>query len=399
MGETPAPKTRASAPDAHARALSPGTYVLRNLRRVLPLFAIQALVTSLLILIITPTNAFQATALANIRPLDTFTIVTPRLRRVFDEDLLELLDKNPAMEQRVDAKMFWVSTPMIIGESYAPIIALREEVRAAFMAKVDSRLIRGVLPARGSDGVVLHEAVVRARGMTLGQEFGRLVDKSDSTPGKFTLVGILAGDARVGVADYDYASRPLFVLARRDPFQVIYALPDRKSESDAYLHAAQDADEESAFRVVDAAYVRARLDQTMENLPLVIGFITASVAIIVALVVSLLNVIAFQVRVDEFGLLLALGHRRARLVRKLSWETGIVAASGWICGLGLGLLGVALYDHFALEPKGIVMQLVDPLPLLFSLSVPVLSMLTGAVALGRRLHRMDPVAVIQRRGV
>ena len=385
-------------PAGRRAALSPWIYVRRNLRRIAPLFAIQALVTSLLVLIITPTNAFEATALANLRPLETFTIVTPRLKRAFDDELHALLDANPAQAQRVDAKMFWISTPMIIGESYAPILAVRAEVRDDFLAKVGSRLIEGTFPEPGSDGVVLHEAVVRARGMQIGQAFGRLVDKADSTPGRFTLVGILDGDARVGVADFDYASQPLFVLARRDPFQIIYATPGRKAESDAYLHAARDAEEEEAFRVVDAAFVRSTLEKTMANLPLVIGFITGSVAIIVALVVSLLNVIAFQVRVDEFGLLLAVGHRRGRLVRKLFSETAIVAASSWLVGLGIGLGGVWLYDDLALEPKGIVMQIVDPLPLLFSLSVPVLSTLTGAVALGRRLHRMDPVAVIQRRG-
>jgi hypothetical protein len=387
-----------AAPDPRRAALSPWIYVRRNLRRVAPLLAIQALVTSLLVLIITPTNAFQATALANIRPLDTFTIVTPRLKRVFDDELFALLDANPAMERRVDAKMFWISTPMIVGESYAPIIAVRADVRDDFLAKVGSTLIEGAFPESGSDGVVLHEAVVRARGMALGQAFGRLVDKSDSTPGRFTLVGILAGEARMGVADFDYASQPLFVLARRDPFQVIYAESGNKRASDAYLHAAKDAEDEEAFRVVDADFVRTQLEQTMSNLPLVIGFITASVAIIVALVVSLLNVIAFQIRIDEFGLLLAVGHRRSRLVRKLVVETTIVAVSGWLVGLLVGLGGLWLYDHLALEPKGIVMRIVDPLPLLFSLSVPVFSTLTGAIALGRRLHRMDPVAVIQRRG-
>ena len=379
-------------------ALSARTYVRRNLRRVLPLFAIQALVTCLLVLIITPTNAFEATALANIRPLDTFTIVTPRLKRSFDDELLGLLDANPALERRVDAKMFWISTPMIVGESYAPIIAIQEDARDDFLRKVGSELIEGAFPAAGTDGVVLHEAVVRARGMRLGQAFGRLVDKNDSTPGRFTLVGILSGEARMGVADFDYASQPMFVLARRDPFQLIYATPGRKAESDRYLHAARDADDEEAFRVVDAAFVRKTIDRTMQNLPLVIGFITGAVAIIVALVVSLLNVIAFQVRVDEFGLLLAVGHRRGRLVRKLVGETLLVAVSAWLTGLALGLVGVMIYDRLALEPKGIVLEAVDPLPLLFSLSVPVLSTLTGAIALGRRLHRMDPVAVIQRRG-
>ena len=84
---------------------------------------------------------------------------------------------------------------------------------------------------------------------------------------------------------------------------------------------------------------------------------------------------------------------------KLALETGLVALGGWAFGLLLGLVGLSIYDTFWLQPKGIVMHVVDPQPLLFSLFVPVLSALTGGVALSRRLHRMDPVAVIQRRGV
>ncbi len=381
------------------RALSPWTYLRRNPRRIAPLFAIQALVTCLLVLIITPTNAFEATAEANIRPLQVFTIVSPRLRREFDEELLAALDKNPHMASRVRAKMLWVRTPMIVGEGYAPLIALPQEVRGAFLKRVGLTLTAGRLPEPGKDGAALHEAVVQARGMQLGDTFGQLVDRTDATPGRFTLVGILRGESRLGLADLEYASQPYFVLARQDPFQVIYALPGQKAASDAYLHAAAHEDGTEALRVVDDAFVRSRIEAGLRNLPLVIGFITFSVAIVVALVIALLNVIAFQVRVDEFGLFLAIGHSRQRLVVKLAIEAFLVALLAWGVGLGLGLLGVWAYKVTWLEPRGILMHVVDARPLLFSISVPLLSTVTGAFALARRLHRMDPVAVIQRRGV
>ncbi|MDA1194716.1 MAG: FtsX-like permease family protein [Planctomycetota bacterium] len=384
---------------AARRALSPWTYLLRNPRRILPLFGIQALVTCLLVLIITPTNAFEATAEANVRPLEIFTIVSPRLRREFDEELLAVLDANPHQQERVRAKMLWVRTPMIVGEGYAPLIALPVEVRDAFLKRVELTLVDGRLPEPGEDGAVLHEAVVRARGMKLGDKFGQLIDPTDPTPGRFTLVGTLAGESRMGIADFAYADQPFFVLARRDPFQVVYANAGAKDASDAYLHAATQEDGESAFRVVDDDYVRGRIEANLKNLPLILGFITFSVAIVVALVIALLNMIAFQVRVDEFGLLLAIGHARRRLVGKLAAEAFAVAATGWLVGLALGLLGVWIYDQVWLAPQGILLRVLDPRPLLFSMSVPVLSTLTGAIALARRLRRMDPVAVIQRRGV
>ncbi|MDF1700975.1 MAG: ABC transporter permease [Planctomycetota bacterium] len=224
------------------------------------------------------------------------------------------------------------------------------------------------------------------------------MNPADSTPGRFTLVGILAGESRLGMADFEYANNPFFVLARRRPFQIVYAQPGQKDTSDAYLHAAKQEDGEAAFRVIDASYIRSRIEKTMRNLPLIIGFITFSVAFVVALVIALLNVIAFQVRIDEFGMFLAIGHSRRRLVVKLAVEAAAVALVAWGAGLAVGWLGVWAYDRAWLEPRGILMDILDPRPILFSLSVPVLSTLTGAVALARRLHRMDPVAVIQRRG-
>ncbi len=389
----------AAKPPPPVRALSPWTYLLRNPRRIAPVFAIQALVTTLLVLIITPTNAFEATARANIRPLEVFTIVSPRVRRDFDEELVGILDDNVAQEQRVKAKMFWLRTPMIVGEGYAPMIALPREVWPQFLDKLSSTLIEGRMPESGQDGAVLHEAVVRARGMKLGDKFGQLVNPQDATPGRFTLVGVLGGYARIGLASYAYASEPYFVLARRPEFRVIYAREGRKAASDTYLRDAKHEDGEPAFRVVDATFVEKRIAKTLANVPVIIGFITFSVGVVVALVISLLNVISFQVRVDEFGVYLAVGHQRWPLVRKLAIETAAVAVSAWVVGLAVGLAGVWLYRDLWLEPRGIVMTVVDPRPLLFSLSVPVFSTLTGAIALGRRLHRMDPVTVIQRRGV
>lgn len=383
---------------AARRALSPWTYLRRSPRRVLPLFGIQALVTCLLVLIITPTNAFEATAKVGVRPLEIFTIVSPRVRADFDDELLGKLDANPHLQDRVRVKMLWISTPMIVGEGFAPLIALPDEVRPTFLERVGIELVEGTLPEPKTDGVALHEAIVRARGMALGDSFGRLVDPADSTPGRFTLVGILRGDSRVGIADFAYADNPFFVLARQRPFQLVYARPGVKDASDAYLHGVTQDDGEAAFRVVDDDYIRARIEKLLTNVPLIIGFITFSVAFVVALVIALLNVIAFQVRLDEFGMLLAIGHARWRLVRKLAAEAAIVSVAAWLVGLAVGLFGVWLYDRLYLEPRGIVITLLDPTPLLFSLTVPVLSTVTAAIALARRLHRMDPVAVIQRRG-
>jgi ABC-type antimicrobial peptide transport system permease subunit len=266
-----------------------------------------------------------------------------------------------------------------------------------FLARIGARLVEGDLPERGSHGAAIHEAILKARGLSLGDEFGQVLDEEDATPGFFKVVGVLEGDARLGVIDLDYASLAASVLARRESFEVVYARPGGKEASDRHLRDARQADGAPAFRVIDEAFARRRVERSMENLPLLIGFLTGAVALIVALVTCLLNLISFQSRLDEFALYLALGHRRGRLARKLSVETGLTALLGWLVGLVVGFLALWIWRESVLVEKGILVSLLDMRPLAFSLAVPVLSFSVSALALARRLHRMDAVAVIQRR--
>ena len=85
-------------------------------------------------------------------------------------------------------------------------------------------------------------------------------------------------------------------------------------------------------------------------------------------------------------------------MRKLALESTLIALGGWVVGLAVGLLAVWIYDKLLLEPKAIQMNIFDWRPFFLSLSVPILSAIVTALALAVRLRRMDPVAIIQRRG-
>ncbi len=110
-----------------------------------------------------------------------------------------------------------------------------------------------------------------------------------------------------------------------------------------------------------------------------------------------MNLIAFQARSDEFGLLLAVGVSRRRLVRKVVVESFLIAALAWALGLSLGYGFVLTYDRLFLAPKAILIRLFDVYPLALASVLPFVAAAVSAAVLARRLHRLDPVAIIQRR--
>ena len=382
---------------ARVRPLAARHWLLRNPRRVGPAIVVQALVTALVLAVVTPLTGFQATFEANLAALRVYTALTPMRRSEFDPSLRRVLEANPHLERHVEAKALWMRTPMIVGESYTMFIALDGAEQAEFLRRVGDRLAEGRLPAPGSGGAAIHRDVLRARGMKIGDRFGRLVDPEDPAPGAFEVVGVVDGPSRVGVSDLAYAKTPNFVLSRLESFEVVYAKPGEKAASDAYLNDALDPEGGKAFKVWDEAFARRRTQKALENLPTILDAVVGAITAVIALVVALLSLISFQSRADEFALLLAVGHTRGRLARKIAVESAATAVVAWALGMALGFGFLAVWDRVALEPKAILIRFLDPYPIALASALPLVTAAVSTLWLVRRLHRMDPVAVIQRR--
>jgi hypothetical protein len=379
------------------RPLAARHYLFRNPRRVLPAIAVQALVTALILAVVTPLTGFEATSEASLRPLAAFTTALPMNKRTIDDELKALLAADPGIERWIPGKELGLRTPGVVGEGYSLLFAIDRGEQEDFLARVGDRLAEGTLPKAGTNGAAIHRDVLQARGMRLGTTFGSLEDPEEFLPGSFEVVGILEGPSRLSLIDFAYASRPAFVLARVEPFAVVYARPGQKATSDRYLNDVKDSTGGRAFRVWDEAFWRGRVQKLLKNLPLILDAVVGAITVVIALVVVLLNLIAFQARADEFALLLAVGRTRRRLVAKVVKETAATALASLVLGLALGAAWIAIYDAWILAPKAILIERWAPYPLLLAASLPLVASAASALVLSLRVRRMDPVAVIQRR--
>jgi hypothetical protein len=381
---------------SHADPLRATLYLRRNVRTVLPVVFAVALTTSLLVLVITPTNTFRRTQEVDLAALDQFTVVAPLREADFEPALLQVLDANPDQERRVTARVYWVRYPMLVGEAFCPLLLVDPGEWQPLLARLGVALAAGRLPEPGTNGIVLHRDVAAARGLALGDRFGAIVDPDDATPGEYTVVGLLAGATRVGLGDYAAGRAPAHFVTRTGEYQLVFALPGAKTASDEFLHAVR-RDDEAVLQVIDRDYVRRRTDEALRNLPLLQRSTACAAAAIVALVMVLLEVITFRARLGEFGILLAVGHTRRRLARKLFTETAVVSVTGWLVGLALGYAGLTVWYQAVLRPRGILVDVTDPNAALITIVLPLASVAASALALRRQLQRVDPVAILQGR--
>jgi ABC-type antimicrobial peptide transport system permease subunit len=118
---------------------------------------------------------------------------------------------------------------------------------------------------------------------------------------------------------------------------------------------------------------------------------------VAAVALATLNHIFFSQRKEEFGILNAVGRSRLWLVWRTIKETGSVVGVAWVVGAvlcGIGLLGM---QNLVYGPRGLTLDFFSLAPWLLTMPLPLAVALASVGTIAWMLHRLDPVAVIERR--
>jgi putative ABC transport system permease protein/lipoprotein-releasing system permease protein len=115
-------------------------------------------------------------------------------------------------------------------------------------------------------------------------------------------------------------------------------------------------------------------------------------------VVGLLNNLFFRQRMNEFGLLAAVGYSRWGLIMRVAWESLGVTVAAWVIGVGLGVAVLSWFNAIFMLPHGLLMNIFDWNVLaLHTLPIPLMVFLFGMGTVAWQLLRLDPISIIERR--
>lgn len=374
--------------------LSPWTYGRRNVRKVLPALVILTFVVLLVFVILSTLGGLRESMLVYTREFDEWTLVFPKKDTRLPRALLQEIGAHPAVERMIESRTCFVRVKTLIGPMPFNLRAGRKEEMAFLLSRVDARLREGRMPDPGTNEVAIHENIMKANGWTLGREFGVDVDEEDWMLGRFKVVGILEGPVPVGVCSFEFLNNPLQYAfsAKLWEREIVVAKPGRIGELNGFLRTLKEV------KVYDQARAVDDVTQGFDRIILVFRFISMLLIIVVSFVVGLINNIFFAQRIDEFAVLMAIGHTQRRVFRMVSGETAGLMAVSWTLGILLGLAVFAGFRSLVMEPRGIPLPLWQPGPVLISLVLPLVAQAFAVLTVLGRLRRLDPVTIIERRG-
>jgi ABC-type lipoprotein release transport system permease subunit len=287
------------------------------------------------------------------------------------------------------------------------LFGVSEADTQALMDVCSLRLREGRLPRARTNEMLLSREIALAMGIQIGDQIDRSIGENwsgdnfyEAIPVPLKLVGILEGaDAgpephiRMGFVSYEYVSSHELFEAPWAHGLLVVAREGHKEAVDAFLES------EIASSRTDVL-THGRLISKHRNISaifrIIFGIVDVVVATVIALVVGITNQIAQARRLEEFGLLHAVGYGKRRLIRRLTAEMAVVAILGWLAGLALSWATFGWLHHSVYAPKGMTLSLTNLTPIWFSLPIPLAATILAALNTRRTFARLDAVAIVER---
>lgn len=369
-------------------------YFLRNRARALALLCIIVLA----VMEVSTVALLTGSLVGDIR----LTMVTPlrHFTEIVASDALVPASIAAAVATQPQTELLLPMLPEVIrvntlvGPSTRNVFAVPGADLAWFLRRIGERLVAGRLPHSGRAEIALPQRIMRNRHLHLGETIGQQVDPNEWLPGQFRIVGVLSGALDSGVVPYG-AMRGFSAL-RDVPGVASYAAFARPGEAGG-MNAFLKTLPLSRVRVYTRGAEERQYRQDVRMLDWLIWSINLVTVGVLSLAMGLLNNLYYLQRMDEYGILAAIGVTHGALARRALVEVAVVTGLSWGVGLALTLALTGALGQWLFAPQGIQLPALDLRDIAFTLPIPAL---IGAFTLAtvlRRLSRLDPVAVVERR--
>lgn len=382
--------------------LSPLTYYRRHKRSTLLILILISLMTLGVCVMVGLSDTIWAEMYNAKRYLTRLSLVSAA-GPALDPSVVSQIRTHPHVAQVIQEKGLDLELPQLLNSSH--LFGVSETDMQVLMDTCSLRLKEGRLLQPRTNEMILSEEIANAMDIQIGDEVDRSIGEDwagdnyyEAIPTPLELVGILEGTGsephiRLGFVSYEYVNDHELFEAPWAHGLVVIPREGRKGTVDSFLESEIVS---SRTNVMTHRQLSERYTIISTVFHLIFGIVDLVVAVVIALVIGMINQIAQSKRLEEFGLLHALGYRKNRLIRRLCLETAGIAVLGWVIGLAISWTLFVWLNRGLYEPRGMTLSLANLTPIWLSLPIPLAAVIFVAFSTMRTFTRLDAVAIIER---
>ncbi len=379
------------------KPLSPFKFFLENKKRTTIILivlmlsvAVVSFITSMVTSVIIDSNN------AALKPYEYCSTVAKTPGEIFMKDsLVQEVSTLPEVDQTIEIVPEQTIYDSFMGDTSVPIYFI-EDGAALQQAMVAMHLTlkAGRLPSGDTHEVVLHEKLLKNKGLQVGDSIGSEVQDDESLSGRYKIVGSLEGDAIIGFGSTSVTAAAYQEMAIDAP-QALMLIPEAGQLSQ--LNRQLDQIEKQDAVVHTHTALKEIADDQLTGINMMLKTIIVILVFILSVSVGALVYIIYLGRSDEFGILYAMGYRNSFITRMVLKELTVLSICSWVIGYFFSIVLIYAINALLLADKGQHLYMFTMTGFTNTLFIPAMVLICASFPIVRRLRKWDPIAVIERR--
>ncbi|MCW5940409.1 MAG: ABC transporter permease [Fimbriimonadaceae bacterium] len=375
-------------------SLAPSTFLLRNAPKTLPLIGVIVLAVMLIAGIVSIMNSIPLSIRTTYGYSKAYLGMTPRgdneatpkIRRVIETE-------SPVqLERLVVCRVTDMQVKSIVGPWRFALLGLPQDQMLWYIDRIGKGRLEGRLPAPGAAEALVSEPVARNLGKKLGDTLLSPDDSDSFSPRPVRIVGLVHMEPWLAFSSYEYLQANHF-----PPVDVLIAAAKTPTDQEKLDRWANDRFKGEQARVFAYFLLEKETDEMFKILYSILNVVIGLLVVVITVMMAMLMNIYQSQRLQEFGLLQALGYTKGALLGRALSESALVVLAGWLLGVvcAFGLLTVV--RAVLMEPRAFMLDPWDKTAYLYTVPVPISIFLAAALTVMARFRRFDPVGVVERR--
>ena len=373
-------------------------YYLSNKRRGISLIFVMALtVFSIYFVTSLVQSIFSTVEYSNIACLNDFSFVYPVGGSSFlSDETVEKIQKDDSVKKAYPILLEYTVINNIFGTTSG---------YAAFMEEADIKEIfndysltvtEGRLPQENSYELIMHEDMLKNKGLSVGDTFGSAVDEGEQIDGKYTITGAFSGDSYMAFGTNSFKQKELEELGLDFQNTTFGLLVTPKADLDT-MNTMLDTMSHNEAAAMTLSYAQKTLKDNVSSIKFLMGVIVIVIAVSISAAVCIVLETTYNDRMEEFGILYAIGYKKSWLFRNIIAEIVVLVFISWILGLILSYGVLSLVAKSVFEPMGQMLSIVSIQSLLYTIIVMVVFVVVTILVTILKFAKKDLIAIIEMR--
>lgn len=377
-----------------ADPLSPWVYLSRNRGRTLPLVGVIVLAVLLIAGIVSLINSIPFSIKTIYKYSDQYLGVTPRGDASLTPVLASRIQKESPVpiDRMVTLRGSEIQVKSIVGPWPFAVLALEQGDMPYYIERQGGGRLDGRYPAAGAAEALVSEPLARNLGLKLGDNLMAPDNKDAFSPQPVKIVGILESPVWLALTSVEYYRANHF-----PPIDLLLVFARNRAEQDQLDDWATKTFLGENVRLFAFRQLESETDAMFTILYKILNVVIGTLVVVITMMMGMLINIYLSQRVQEFGLLQALGFTQRQILGRVFKETAIVVVGGWVLGMIVAALLLMLVKAILMDPRAFALDPFDRAAYLYTIPVPAAIFWVAFATIRRRFRSFDPVGVVERR--